>query len=404
MNQSNTVDLARTAFFEGVSHFESERFLEAHAAFALALNYVPGRLSILLNLGVTLVRLGRFSEAIPVLDQALLSENDSKDGWAALALALSEASLWSRCAQSCEKLFSLKVEQLSLYLLHARSLASIGQFEGAIASYQKAIVLDKSCAEAWYQLANLQREKGDDKNAIASYNQALENGADAELVNFMLAALNKSATVLQPPRTYVQNLFDQYANDFELHLVGQLGYCGHKILIEQLPSVCPDRFESVLDLGCGTGLCAPMLRPISLHLTGVDIAPAMIEKSRQTALYDDLAANDVHEYLSSTTKQFDLVVAADVFIYVGELEKLFSLLSQRIAKGGWLAFTVELPTDASALQLMPSLRYAHSLQYVQTMAQRHSFQVVSEKQAQIRVHNGLPMMGQYWYLRYLPLS
>jgi predicted TPR repeat methyltransferase len=263
------------------------------------------------------------------------------------------------------------------------------------------LVLDKSCAEAWYQLANLQREKGDDRNAIFSYNQALANGADAELVHYMLAALNKSATVLQPPRAYVQNLFDQYANDFEEHLVGQLGYCGHRVLIEQLPTACPDHFDSVLDLGCGTGLCAPMLRPSSMHLTGIDLAPVMIEKSKQTAMYDDLHVSDAHEYLSSTEKQFDLIVAADVFIYVGDLEKLFALLTRRMKDGAWLAFTVELPTDGSALQLMPSLRYAHSVQYIQSMAQRHGFQVVSEKQAPIRVHNGLPMMGQYWYLRYL---
>jgi predicted TPR repeat methyltransferase len=401
VNQSNTLELARSAFFEGVSHFESERFIEAHTAFVRALDYVPGRPSILLNLGVTLVRLCRYSEAITVLDQALLSEKDSKDGWAALALALSEMALWMRCRQACEKLFSLNVEQLSLYLLHARSLASIGQLDAAIESYLKALVLDKSCSEAWYQLANLQRENGDDDNAILSYNRALENGADAELVSYMLAAMNKSATVLQPPRAYVQNLFDQYANDFEQHLVGQLGYCGHEVLIEQLPHACPDHFESVLDLGCGTGLCAKILRLRSQHLTGVDLAPAMIEKSKQTTLYDDLVVSDVHEYLSSITKQFDLVVAADVFIYVGELERLFALLAQRMAKRGWLAFTVELPTDKSALQLMPSLRYAHSVQYVQAVAQRHGFQVIKEKQAPIRVHNGLPMMGQYWYLQYL---
>ena len=90
MNQSNTLDLARTAFFEGVTHFEAGRFFEAHASFALALGYAPSRPSVQLNLGVTLVRLDRFFEAIPVLEQALLFEKESKDGWAALALAFCE--------------------------------------------------------------------------------------------------------------------------------------------------------------------------------------------------------------------------------------------------------------------------------------------------------------------------
>jgi predicted TPR repeat methyltransferase len=401
VNESNSLDLARNAFFEGISYFEADHFLEAHASFVRALNYAPARPSILLNLGVTLVRLNRFSEAIPMLDQALLIEIDSKDGWAALALALSEVALWTRCTKACERLFALSVEQSSLYLLHARSLANIGQADAAIISYRKALVLDANCAEAWYQLANLQRENGDEKNALTNYQQALACGADAELVNYMLAALNKSATVLQPPRAYVQSLFDQYAHDFEQHLVGELGYCGHKVLIEMLPSTCPNHFESVLDLGCGTGLCAASLRPKSTYLTGIDLAAAMIEKSRQTALYDDLVASDIHDYLCSTTMQFDLVVAADVFIYVGELDRLFGLLTQRMKLHGWLGFTVELPSDESALQLLPSLRYAHSAQYIQGLAQRHGFQVAGEKQAPIRVHNGLPMMGQYWYLQYL---
>jgi predicted TPR repeat methyltransferase len=399
---SHPLDLARAAFFEGVAHFEAERFLEAHASFVQALDYAPERASIQLNLGVTLVRLGRFSEAIPLLDQALISEKASADGWAALALALSEVSLWTRCAKACETLFSLKVEQLPLYLLHARSLASTGRIKDAMSAYKKALDLDKSCAEAWYQLANLQRETGEDEDARTSYSQALAHGADVELIEYMLAALNKSSAVLTPPRAYVQNLFDQYANDFERHLVGELGYCGHTLLIEKIPATAPKGFESVLDLGCGTGLCAALLRPRSSQLVGVDLAPEMIEKSRQTALYDELLVSDIHDYLSTTTKYFDLVVAADVFIYVGELDRLFALLKRRMNESGWLGFTVELPTDTSAVQLMPSLRYAHSVQYVQALAQRHGFEVASGIQAPIRVHNGQPMMGQYWYMQYLP--
>jgi predicted TPR repeat methyltransferase len=397
---SHPLDLARAAFFEGVTHFEAERFLEAHASFVRALDYAPERASIQLNLGVTLVRLGRFSEAIPLLDQALISEKTSAHGWAALALALGEVSLWARCAQACETLLALKVEQLSLYLLHARSLANIGQTEGAITAYKKALGLDNSCAEAWYQLANLQRDKGDDQNAKSSYTQALAHGADAELVHYMLAAMNKSSAVLQPPRAYVQNLFDQYANDFEEHLVGELGYCGHTQLVELLPTDRLGRFESVLDLGCGTGLCAPLLKAKSGYLTGVDLAPLMIEKSRQIGLYDELIVSDVHDYLSSTSKHFDLVIAADVFIYIGELDRLFALLTKRMSDGGWLGFTAESPTEASNVQLLPSLRYAHSVQYIQALAQRHRFEVAIGKQAAIRVHNGQPMMGQYWYLQY----
>jgi predicted TPR repeat methyltransferase len=400
MNQSNPLDLARTAFFEGNAHYEALRFPQAFESFTVALSHAPDRPSILLNLGVTMVRLQRFKDAIPILESALASEENSSDGWAALALAFSELALWPQCIAVCVKLFALGTTQLSIHLLYGRSLTSIGQIEEAKSAYRHALQLDSTCADAWYQLADLQREQSDIPNAITSYQQALSLGADPELVNYMLAAMNKSGEVLQPPRTYVQNLFDQYANDFEQHLVGQLGYCGHTKLIEQLPDACPSRFSSVLDLGCGTGLCAPLLRPKASHLSGIDLSTAMIEKSRGTGLYDYLFASDIHDYLGQANTHFDLVVAADVFIYVGELDKVFALLGKTMVDGGWLAFTVESSLDGSDVQLMPSLRYGHSDAYIQALAQRHSFVVHSKQDAPIRIHEGLPLMGHYWYLRH----
>jgi predicted TPR repeat methyltransferase len=400
MNQSNPLDLARTAFFEGNAHYEALRFPEAFESFTVALSHAPDRPSILLNLGVTMVRLHRFKDAIPILESALASEENSSDGWAALALAFSELALWPQCIPVCEKLFALGTEQLSIHLLYGRSLTSVGQIEEAKSAYRQALQLDSTCADAWYQLADLLREQGDISNAITSYQQALSLGAEPELVNYMLAAMNKSGEVLQPPRIYVQNLFDQYADDFEQHLVGQLGYCGHRVLIEQLPDACPSRFLSVLDLGCGTGLCAPLLRPKALHLSGIDLSTAMIEKSRGTGLYDDLFASDVHDYLSQANTHFDLVVAADVFIYVGELDKVFASLGKTMVNGGWLAFTVEPSVDGSNVQLLPSLRYGHSDAYIQALALRHNFVVHTQKVAPIRIHEGLPLMGHYWYLRH----
>jgi predicted TPR repeat methyltransferase len=398
--QSKDLELARVAFFDGVTHFEAQRFSEAYAAFALALTYAPGRPSVMLNQGVTLVRLNRFQEAIPVLEAALAVEKASADGWAALAFALSELSLWPRCSHACERLFALGVSQPSIHLLQARCLANNGRIEEAKAACEKALVLDKKSAQAWYQLADFQRDQGDTENAIANYQKALSHGADPELVNYMLASLGQVTRVFQPPRAYVQNLFDQYANDFEQHLVGQLGYCGHKVLVEQLPPNCPTRFSSVLDLGCGTGLCAPLLRPKSERLFGVDLSPAMIEKARQTKLYDALTISDVHDYLALEATKFDFVVAADVLIYVGELEHLFTLLSQRMVAGGWFAFTVENSTDGGKVQLFPSLRYGHSADYVNELAVHHNFCVERKIDAPIRVHEGAPLQGQYWYLRY----
>ncbi len=399
MNSGNLLEDARAAFFDGVAHFEGNRLIEAEAAFLRALEFAPGRTSVMINLGVTRVHLGKYAEATTLLEAGVQAEPASPDAWGALAHARFELSLWEPARQAFERAFTQGTDSQNMRLQYVKCLFRTGALEAAEHAIKEILALDALCAEAWYQLGDLQRESGQTDLAVTSYRQALANGADPELVNYLLSALNAEAPVLTPPRAYVQGLFDQYADDFEQHLVGQLGYRGHRTLIELLPIDVSARLERVLDLGCGTGLCSAMLRPRASSLVGVDLSPAMIEKSRLLGRYDLLLAADVHDFLSEDSWLWDLVVAADVFIYIGELHRLFGLLERRIAPGGWLAFTVESAEQGKGVQLLPSLRYAHSLDYIFGLAQQHGFTIESVQDAPIRVHEGQPLLGRYWYLR-----
>lgn len=396
---NDSMEQARAAFFDGVAHFEAQRFVQAQTAFALALTLAPGRPSVMLNLGITQARLGQYADAVSLLAAALPAEPQSADGWTALAVAHFELSHWQQAAQACERAFALGAEPALLRRQYAKSLHRLGQFEAAIDAYQRLLAIDNTSAQAWYELGDLQREIGLLEQADHSYRQALANGADPAMVRYVRSALSSAPPILKPPRAYVQGLFDQYADDFEQHLVEGLGYCGHQVLIEQLPPNCPATFKRVLDLGCGTGLCGRLLRPRADYLAGVDLSPAMIEKARAVGAYDALSTADVHDFLSLDTSPWDLVVAADVFIYVGELSRLFELLAARLSSGGWLSFTVESAASGLGVQLLPSLRYAHSADYLRELARRHGFNVVSTQDAPIRADQGKPLMGQYWHLQ-----
>ncbi len=402
VSESDSLEQARAAFFEGVEHFEAQRLSQAEVAFARALVLTPERASVMINLGVTRVHLGQYSDALAPLEAGVLAEPQSPDGWGALAHARFELGLWATALAAYERAFEQGTDSLLMRLQFAKCQFRLGAYEAAERAYRNVLALDEHSAEAWYQLGELQREIGQYPQAIDSYQQALTHGADATLVHYVLSALGERSAVLTPPRAYVQGLFDQYADDFEHHLVEQLGYRGHRVLIEQfeqLPAVGAARFERVLDLGCGTGLCGALLRARSEHLVGVDLSAAMIEKSRLLGLYDDLAALEVHEFLSQQTTTWDLVVAADVFIYVGALERLFELLSARLRPGAWLAFTAESAEQGQGVQLLPSLRYAHAFDYLYGLARLHGFRVESVQEATIRVHAGEAMMGRYWYLQ-----
>jgi len=112
----------------------------------------------------------------------------------------------------------------------------------------------------------------------------------------------------------------------------------------------------VVDLGCGTGLCAPLFRPLARYMVGIDLSPGMLAIARQQRghLYDALLQGDGAETLLSASElrhrsggspstggSVDLVLAADVFVYVGELERTMRACAHVLRVGGLLAFTVE---------------------------------------------------------------
>ncbi|RZL88132.1 MAG: methyltransferase domain-containing protein, partial [Variovorax sp.] len=226
--------------------------------------------------------------------------------------------------------------------------------------------------------------------------KAIALGADPQLHRYYLAAVRSGAQAdgagaagapSAPPRAYVESLFDQYAADFDQHLVHTLGYRGHERLIDAVMQLGPRQYAAALDLGCGTGLCGPLLRRVAARVDGVDLSAAMIEKARALGVYDELAHADVAEYLASPERAanpVELVVAADVFIYVGRLEAVFEGVARVLAPGGAFCFTVEAVPEGQDVVLLPSLRYAHSAGYLRALAARFGFDVARLLRAPLR--------------------
>jgi predicted TPR repeat methyltransferase len=114
-------------------------------------------------------------------------------------------------------------------------------------------------------------------------------------------------------------------------------------------------------------------------------------------VYDALHQGDVVDFLGDASENFDCVVAADVFIYVGALDQVFRSLAARMPAGGIFAFTVEESTD-SELALRPSLRYAHSDAGIRRLAQEHGFGVAAVERRAVRQEQGQPVAGLFCWL------
>jgi predicted TPR repeat methyltransferase len=394
-----TISQAKAAFVQGVEQFERGELLAARVSFQQALDLAPGRPSVLLNLGLTQFHLGEHGAAQDLLQAAVNAQPDSLDAWTALAQTHFAQSKWAQAVDSHERALALGANAPELRQHLAESLARLGRHPQAALHCQALVEQDDSNANHWAFLGDLQREMGQLPEAAHSYRQALARGGDAEMLHHSLAALSPQLQAPAPPRRYVQSLFEEYAADFDEHLVGLLHYQGHRKLIEQLPEAPDQGWNRVLDLGCGTGLCGPLIRPWAQHLSGVDLSQAMVSKAHERGVYDHLVTGDIHDHLAESGPAFDLVLAADVFIYVGPLERTFELLARRMAPRACLAFTVEpTPLDAG-VQLLPSLRYAHSIDYLRKLAQAHGFTDWKQVQAPIRWDQDQPVDGLYIYMR-----
>ncbi|WP_353237375.1 tetratricopeptide repeat protein [Limnohabitans sp.] len=330
-----SLEQARQAFLDGVEQFERHQFEAAASLFERALQLAPGRASVLMNLGASCVQLGRFERADECLRQALAADASQTDAWVAWGVTQMALGQWPQALHSHERARALGADGADFCLRWGQCLAYAGQLPQAVQAFDQALVHVPNLAEAWSQRAHAQRDMGQTAAAIAGYQQALALGADPELHRYYLAALSPDQPAVNAPAAYVEKLFDQYADDFEAHLVGQLGYQGHSVLLQHLPADPAARFERVWDLGCGTGLCGTLIRPRAQHLTGVDLSSVMVAKARALGIYDSLHAQELVAFMQHTTEPADLVLAADVFIYVGWLEAVFEALSPRVRPCGW---------------------------------------------------------------------
>ncbi|WP_162586382.1 tetratricopeptide repeat protein [Variovorax sp. RA8] len=391
---------ARKLFLEGLQDFEQGRFDAAERCFQASLALLPGRVSTLVNLAATQLKLLRPQEALATAQQVLSLEAGNADAWFHKASALGQLNRHQEALLSYEKSLALAPPGAAEpWLRHGQTLQALDQPARALASYERALAADPGLAQAWSNRGGILREMKRHEEAAEAFRQAMAHGADPELHRYYLASVSAQPVPPSAPGHYVETLFDDYAEQFDAHLVGVLGYRAHSTLARHLAELGRGPFRSTLDLGCGTGLCAPFLKPMTQRLAGVDLSSLMLEKAQALGLYDRLVHAEIVDHLQDTDERYDLVTAADVFIYVGDLEPVFAALGRAMEPHGLFCFSAECTaSEAADFELLPSLRYAQSERYLRTLAARHGFDLLQLVRAPIREDQREPIQGMYVYL------
>jgi predicted TPR repeat methyltransferase len=202
------------------------------------------------------------------------------------------------------------------------------------------------------------------------------------------------------PADYVARVFDSYAPIFDRHLRDELDYRAPELLREAVGRHIQGagRVLRVVDLGCGTGLCGPLFRDLADRLTGVDLSPGMVERARARGVYDEVVLADLIELLQRERGWCDLLIAADVFCYVGDLAPVLVGAARSLRELGLFAFTVERG-EGDDFALLPSGRFMHGQGYIRREAQAAGLEVLEIGEAVLRHEGRFAVIGEIYVLQ-----
>jgi predicted TPR repeat methyltransferase len=282
-------------------------------------------------------------------------------------------------------------------------------------AYRRATEAEPAMAEAWYNLGICLRNEADYEAAIGCLREALTRpppfAGAYEALAMLLYELGRSQEAAQigtlwlardpsnakarhvaasmsgenvPARAsdeYVREHFDAAAAGFDNNL-RQLEYRAPELVASALAHSLVQRTAArepgaevaqtvVLDAGCGTGLCGPLIRAATRRLIGVDLSPKMVALAGARGVYDELHVGELCAFLRANPGAFDAVVSADTLVYFGALEEALAAAHGALRAPGVVIFTLESlsgDTDADH-QLQFHGRYAHSERYIRRALQ-----------------------------------
>ena len=400
-------------------------------AFRTALELESSYSEALANYASTLTALNRYEEALPHYQELVRRGHADAAAFLSLARALRGAGQLGNAVKAIQRALAAQPAYPDAFNLLGIVLGEEGEVERAVESYQNALAIDPSHRRALLNLAQLHSEQQQFDAAIQIYNRFLEHypedvaglrgigsaylfaGRLAEADDYLgrvlvqdpedaVAAHLHSAASGNTPESgsaaYARAVFDSYAKTFEKSLTGTLEYRFPESLPARLEALDGKDawYEKALDLGCGTGLVGAQIRTYCAQLTGVDISAEMIARAEEKAVYDTLLSEDVTSMLRGGDSKWDLVVAADLLVYVGKLEPFFGALANRCNSGARIILTTER-ADVESYSLKPSGRFVHSDGYLEEVCGA-DLEVTHRDTIVLRKEIGQPVEGSVFTL------
>jgi predicted TPR repeat methyltransferase len=377
--------------------------MEAVTRYEQALAIRPDYAKALSNLGIALQYQGRLDEAVTSYEQALTIMPIYAEALSNLGNALNAQGKIDEAIASYKQALAVKPDYAEALYNLGCALQDQNKLDEAIASYEQALAVKPEYAEAIYNIGCALQSQGKPDDAVEKYRQTIKLDPKNKSAAHLLASLSDETTE-RAPNQYIEKLFDSYADKFDAHLVHDLKYRTPSELISLLKKAVdlPASEWNVLDLGCGTGLAGVEIASCARKLVGVDLSAKMLERARLRKVYHSLEHSDLlHMMRGEGSSSYELVIAADVFVYLGVLDDIVTEVKRLLRPGGFFIFTVEaleaLHGCVIDLENKPwyklnrSGRYAHSAAYLEKLSAASGFCSLNLVSIPVRLEKGLPI-------------
>lgn len=352
----------------GNLYLQQNKLDNAKVHYRQVLKLEPEHSNTLNNLGAIALKEQQPQQAIDYFTRALALDEHHLEARSNMAATFMQYDRYDNAKRHYKIILETTPKDLEANYNMGVALMCSGELEPAQTYFETVLTLETKHVDTLCNLAAIAVRLNDYATAKKHYQQAAQYQPDSPLIQYMLSSLTGNDTVEIPARApdqYIENLFDNYAFFFDKHLKDVLHYQAPKLLHDALCDITtpPKHGWNILDLGCGTGLSAQPFVPYAKTLIGVDLSQRMLKEAKQKEIYSDLHKTDLVEFLQHSQQQFDLIIAADVFCYYGDLSELLQQAWQRLKPNGYCAFTVER-TDHDDYTLQRNARYAHSQAYL----------------------------------------
>lgn len=418
--------------------YKQQLFLEAIPYFQKALRIDPKYWEAHYNLAHSYSKTNQVQLAITHYKEVLTQKPQHPIAHFNLGLLFFEVKAFIMAEQHLQTAVALNPSNSIAAEYLGNTLIELGKIDEAILSYQKSLEIifqeentdstkslneqthnKEKTSEIHHNLAILFLRTQDKKNALFHFEKSVSLNSNNETAKHMIQALKGEESTEAPPK-YIKALFDQYADYYNEHVKTQLKYEVPGLLRNAVGKTLKNKLHTgrVLDLGCGTGLCGIYFRDLALELIGVDISAKMLEKAIELGAYDEVKNCDLIDYLSlPNLMSFDLIIAADVLVYRGDLKILFEKVSRALNIEGLFAFTTEhlddefadvfvgvlenakMPLEQPRYHLQETGRFSHSKQYIHELAQEFQFSIELEEPIIPRLHQDKDLKGDLYILK-----